>query len=275
MRHTDVKKVAFTGGTEVGRKIARLAAEKLMPVSLELGGKSPTIVFSDADFDHAINGVLFGIFSSSGESCIAGSRLFVERAIYQDFLGEVGGTRDEAPGRQSRGPATQMGPLVSLEHRGTIEEFVAMGREEGGAILCGGERPAGAEYDRGSYYLPTIFDGLDNRKKICQQEIFGPVLVALPFEDEDDLAAQANDTVYGLACGIWTSDYKRAWRIAHRMEAGTIWINTYKLFSIAVPFGGFKQSGIGREKGREGILGYMQQKSLYWGLNEEPMPWAD
>lgn len=275
VRHPRVKKVAFTGGTETGRRIARVAAEKLMPVSLELGGKSPTIVFADADIDHAVNGVIFGIFSSSGESCIAGSRLFVERTIQDRFLDAlVAKTKTLRVGDPVR-EETQMGPLVSEAHRRTIEGFVDLGRKEGGDIVCGGARPQGQTYDRGSFYLPTIFRGLANDTRLCQEEIFGPVLAVLPFENEDDLVARANDTVYGLACGIWTKDYRRAWRIAQRIEAGTIWINTYKLFSISTPFGGFKDSGLGREKGRQGLLQYMNQKSLYWGLNQAPLPWAD
>src|SRR5690606_28393201 len=138
----------------------------------------------------------------------------------------------------------------------------------------GGRVPEGGVYDGGAYYLPTILDGLPNSAATCQEEIFGPVLVALPFRDEDDLVAQANDTVYGLACGLWTRDYRTAWRVARRIEAGTVWINTYKQFSISTPFGGMKQSGIGREKGRDGILAYMRQKSVYWGLDERPLPWA-
>ena len=275
VRHPDIKRVAFTGGTEVGRHIARLATEKLMPVSLELGGKSPTVVFRDAKIDHAVNGVIFGIFSSSGESCIAGSRLFVERRILDEFTGaliaktkalRVGDPADEK---------TQMGPLVSMAHRETIERYVALGREEGGEVLIGGARPEGGAYDRGSFYLPTIFSGLGNDARMVREEIFGPVLAILPFDGEDDLVAQANDTDYGLACGLWTEDYRRAWRLARRIEAGTVWINTYKLFSIAAPFGGLKDSGMGREKGRQGIRQYQEQKSLYWGTNETPIPWAD
>lgn len=275
VRHPDIKRVAFTGGTEVGRHIARLAAEKLMPVSLELGGKSPTVVFDDAKIDHAVNGVIFGIFSSSGESCIAGSRLFVQRGMVEKFTDalvtktkalRVGDPNDER---------TQMGPLVSMAHRDGIERYVELGRSEGGEVLAGGDRPSGDVYDRGSFYLPTIFSGLTNSARMVQEEIFGPVLAILPFEDEDDLVAQANETVYGLACGLWTEDYRRAWRLARRIDAGTVWINTYKMFSIAAPFGGFKESGMGREKGRQGIRPYQEQKSLYWGTNEAPIPWAD
>ncbi|WP_186202580.1 aldehyde dehydrogenase [Burkholderia gladioli] len=275
VRDARVKKVSFTGGTEVGRGIARLAAERFMPVSLELGGKSPTIVFDDADLDHAVNGVLYGIFSSSGESCIAGSRLFVQRGLYDAFVSRL---IERARALRVGDPAserTQMGPLITAQHRASIESYVALGREEGGRVLCGGERPGGAGREQGYYYLPTILDGLSNQARICQEEIFGPVLVAMPFDDEASLLAMANRSVFGLAAGIWTRDYKRAWRVARALEAGTVWINTYKQFSISTPFGGWKDSGQGREKGRLGIVEYMQQKSLYWGLNDLPLAWAN
>ncbi|CAG4897322.1 aldehyde dehydrogenase [Paraburkholderia gardini] len=275
VRHPLVRKVSFTGGTDVGRGIARIAADKLMPVSLELGGKSPTIVFDDADLDHAVNGVLYGIFSSSGEACIAGSRLFVQRPVYAEFMKRLAeGARRLRVGDPSS-TETQMGPLISAKHRESVERYVALGLEEGGRLLCGGERPVGEGREKGFFYQPTILEGLPNSARICQEEIFGPVLVAMPFDDEAALIRQANDSVFGLAAGIWTRDYKRAWRVARALEAGTVWINTYKLFSISTPFSGWKDSGMGREKGRLGIREYMQQKSLYWGLNDAPLPWAN
>jgi betaine-aldehyde dehydrogenase len=272
--HPDVKKIAFTGGTATGRTIARVAAEKLMPVTLELGGKSPTIVFADADLEVAINGVLFGIFSSQGQSCIAGSRLFVQREIYVPFVERlVARTRRLIVG-DPLDPATHLGPLISEAQRAKVEAYVELARAEGGRVLCGGRRPPGEGFARGTFYEPTIVDGLSNRSRVCQEEIFGPVLVALPFDDEADVVAQANDTVYGLACGIWTGDYKRAWRIGSAIEAGTVWVNTYKQFSIATPFAGAKASGIGMDKGRAAIRGYQQEQSIYWGLDESPNPWA-
>lgn len=275
VKHPLVKKVSFTGGTTTGRHIARIAADKLMPVTLELGGKSPTIVCEDADLEHAVNGVLFGIFSSSGESCIAGSRLFVHEAVAEPFMERLIARTNALRVGDPESVQTQMGPLITAQHRESIERFVQLGLDEGGRLLAGGERPKGGLYDRGWFYRPTILAGLSNRARICQEEIFGPVLVVLTYRDEDDLIAQANDSVFGLASGIWTRDYKRAWRIARRLEAGTVWINTYKLFSISTPFSGIKESGIGTEKGRLGILQYKHQKSLYFGLNDKPMPWAD
>jgi betaine-aldehyde dehydrogenase len=275
VKHPLVRKVSFTGGTATGKQIARIAAEKLMPVTLELGGKSPTVLFDDADLDHAVNGVLFGIFSSSGESCIAGSRLFVHEAIRVKFLDLLAAKAKQLRVGDPADPKTQMGPLITREHRETIERYVKLGLDEGGRLLTGGERPKGGAFDKGWFYRPTVLDGLKNEARICQEEIFGPVLVAMSFTDEEELVREANNTLFGLAAGIWTRDYKRAWRVARRLEAGTVWINTYKLFSISTPFSGTKQSGIGVEKGRLGIQQYQQQKSLYWGLNDRPLPWAD
>ena len=274
VKHPLVRRVSFTGGTATGRGIAHVAADKMMPVSLELGGKSPTMVFDDCDLDHAVAGVLFGIFSSSGESCIAGSRLFVQRGLYAEFMQRL--VRGAAALRVGDpvSERTQMGPLVSSAHRDSVERYVARGLADGGRLATGGARPQGEGREAGCYYQPTIIEGLANDSPICREEIFGPVLVALPFDDEGDLLAQANDSVYALAAGIWSRDYKRAWRIGRAVQAGTVWINTYKQFSIATPFGGWRDSGIGREKGRLGILEYMEQKSLYWGMNVAPLPWA-
>lgn len=274
-KHPLVKRVSFTGGTSTGKHIARIAADKMMPVSLELGGKSATMVLADADLDHAVNGVLYGIFSSSGESCIAGSRLFVARNLYGEFMERLAAKAASLRVGDPADERTQMGPLITPRHRESIEQYVAKGLAEGGALRTGGQRPEGTLYERGNYYLPTIIEGLDNRATIAQEEIFGPVLVAMPFDGEDDLLAQANDSVYALAAGIWTRDYKSAWRIGRAVQAGTVWINTYKQFSISTPFGGWNDSGLGREKGRMGIQQYMEQKSMYWGLNANPLSWAE
>jgi betaine-aldehyde dehydrogenase len=274
-RHPLVKRVSFTGGTATGKHIAHIAADKMMPVSLELGGKSATMVLADADLDHAVNGVLYGIFSSSGEACIAGSRLFVAREIYGEFMRRLVAGAEALRIGDPADERTHMGPLITAKHRESIERYVDMGLSEGGALRTGGRRPEGPAYERGYFYAPTIIEGLSNRARISQEEIFGPVLVAMPFDSEDELVAQANDSLYALTAGIWTRDYKRAWRIGRAVQAGTVWINTYKQFSIATPFGGWRDSGIGREKGRLGILQYMEQKSLYWGLNEQPMAWAN
>lgn len=274
VRDPRVGKVTFTGGTSTGRTLAHAAAEKLMPVSLELGGKSPTVVLADADVEQALAGVMFGVFSSSGQSCIAGSRLFVARELYEEFVGELVERVRKLRVGPGTSPDTHVAPLVHHKHRDSVASYVDLAREEGARVLCGGSVPQGAEFREGAYYLPTVLDGLPNSSRTCQEEIFGPVLVALPFDDEDDLVRQANSSVYGLACGIWTRDHRAAWRIARRVDAGTVWINTYKQFSIATPFGGMKESGLGREKGRDGIRAYQRQKSLYWGVCDAPLPWA-
>jgi aldehyde dehydrogenase (NAD+) len=274
VRNSLVGKVTFTGGTGTGRAIGRVAAEKIMPVTMELGGKSPTIVFPDADLDHAAAGILYGIFSSSGQSCIAGSRIFLHKSVYREMADRlVAGARALRVG-PGTADGSQVGPLATYAHRDRVAALVDRAREEGAHVLCGGEQPADAELSTGAYYLPTLLEGLTNETKTAQEEIFGPVGLLLPFSDEDDLVAQANDTVFGLACGIWTADYRRAWRVARRVDAGTVWINTYKQFSISTPFSGMKESGVGTEKGRDGIRGYLRQKSVYWGLDEAPLPWA-
>ena len=275
VQHPLVKKVSFTGGTTTGRHLGKLAAEKLMPVTLELGGKSPTIVFEDAELDHAVNGVLFGIFSSSGESCIAGSRLFVHEKVREAFMDKLVAATDKLRVGDPEDPATHMGPLITSAHRGTVESYVELAKQEGGRLLAGGFRPAGAAFDRGWFYRPTVFDGLSNATRTAREEIFGPVVIAIPFSDEESLIAQANDSVYGLAAGIWTRDYRRAWRVARRLEAGNVWINTYKQLSISTPFSGIKESGLGVEKARQGVWQYCYSKSLYFGMNERPLPWAN
>ena len=273
--HPGIRKATFTGGTVTGRAIGRVAADKLMPVSLELGGKSPNIVCADADLAQAINGVLFGIFSSQGQSCIAGSRIFVARAIYDRFVAELVRRTEALRIGNPADTATQIGPLISRDHRAKVQGYVKLAQEEGGRILCGGAVPDDAGLEAGNYFQPALIDGLTNSCRTAREEIFGPVGVLLPFDDEDDLIAQANDSVYGLACGIWTADYRRAWRIARAVDAGTVWINTYKLFSIATPFGGNKESGMGREKALDGLRAYMRQKSVYWDLSGRPLPWAN
>ncbi len=264
--HPGVKMVSFTGGTESGRRIAATAAAKLMPVALELGGKSPHIVFADADLDRAVEAVAGGIFEGSGQSCVAGSRLFVERRVLDRVLDALLKVAQGITVDLPDAPTAKMGPIASFPHRERIERMVQDARGGGARVLFGGERPGESRLAAGAFYLPTVIADVDNRSDIAQQEIFGPVLCVLPFDDEADLVAQANDSAYGLAAGIWTADYRRAWRIARALEAGTVWINTYKQLSISTPFGGYKQSGLGREKGLGGLRLYQQTKSIFLGL---------
>lgn len=274
VNHPDIAKVSFTGGTSTGRKIAVKAGEKLMPVSLELGGKSPTIVFADCDVEQAIAGILFGVFSSTGQSCIAGTRLFVERKIHDQFIEKlVRATRALVVGHPHE-PATQVAPLVHPNHRETIESHVEQAVLDGAEVLVGAARPNDPDLESGVYYLPTILSGMSNDAAICRQEIFGPVLATMPFDDEEHVIAMANDNEYGLAAGLWSRDFPKCWRVAAALKAGTVWINTYKQFSISTPFGGDKASGLGREKGRQGMRAYMRQKSVYTDLSGIPHPWA-
>lgn len=266
--------ISFTGGTVAGAHIGKVAGERLVPVALELGGKSPHVVFADADREHAVAAVVAGIFGSSGQSCVAGSRLFIEASVYDEVLKAVVERTKTLKVALPDAPGVEVGPLASFHHRDRVARFVDRAREEGGRILCGGEAPTGGDYDKGAFYMPTIIDGLGPDAASCQEEAFGPVLVALPFKDEADLIAQANGTVFGLACGIWTESFKKAWRIGRALEAGSVWINTYKQSVTSTPFGGFKKSGIGREKGIDGMKLYAQVKSMYFGLHANPLPVA-
>lgn len=275
VQHPLVKKISFTGGTSTGRQLAHIAAERLIGTSLELGGKSPTVVLEDADLDLAVNGVIYGIFSSSGQACIAGARLFVHANVYEAFMQRLVAKTQALRVGHPEYAATQVGPLIDEKHLSSVDAYVRRAEQEGGQIVVGGHRLTEGDLAQGNYYAPTIITGLGNRASVCQEEIFGPVLVVLPFEDEHDLLQQANDSVYGLAAGLWTENYRKAWQLARALDVGTVWINTYKKFSISTPFGGFKESGVGREKGRLSILSYMQQKSIYMGLSTQPDPWCE
>lgn len=274
VEHPGIGHLSFTGGTDTGRELAATAARLLKTTSLELGGKSPTIVLPDADLDVAVNGILYGIFSSQGQSCIAGSRLFVHDSVYDEVVARVAERADRLRVGHPRAEGTQLGPLITDSHRAFVERFIADGLAAGGTLRAGGVRPADPALAAGSYLRPTVIDGLPADAPIVREEIFGPVLVALRWRDEEELVAAANDTTYGLACGIWTQDFARAWRIARAIDAGTVWVNTYKQLSIATPFGGVKDSGSTREKGLGAIRAYQRQKSIYLGTSG-PIAWAD
>lgn len=266
--HPLVRMVSFTGGTEVGRRISELAGRKIIPAVLELGGKSPHIIFADANLKAAADAATVAIFEGTGQSCTAGSRLFVEQTVYDQVISMI-----MERGRALRvdlpdAPGAQLGPSASFAQRTFVEKMVEGARNDGAEILIGGTRPSDPRLEKGAFYLPTIVAGITNQSNIAQQEIFGPVLCAMPFDNEDDLLHKANDVSYGLASGIWTADYKRAWRVARALEAGMVWINTYKQFSTAAPFGGFKDSGLGREKGLQGIRTYQQVKTMFWSMSD-------
>jgi acyl-CoA reductase-like NAD-dependent aldehyde dehydrogenase len=266
VRHAGVDKVAFTGSTEVGRTILREAAGTLKRVSVELGGKSPNIVFADADQEAAIRGAFNGIFYNKGEVCAAGSRLFVERSIHDGFVAQLAERTDAIVLGDPRDKGTRMGPVISAGQMDTVLGYIASGKSDGARIAAGGRRASEINGGLGYFVRPTVFDGVTPDMKIAREEIFGPVLAVLPFDGPEDVVAKANGTIYGLAAGVWTRDVAKAHRVARAIRAGTVWVNTYNLYDPSLPFGGFKQSGFGRDLGQEAIDGYLETKSVWIDL---------
>lgn len=259
--HDDVNKIAFTGSTEVGRYLVRSAAGNLKKVSLELGGKSPNIVFDDADMEAALKGVYFGIFFCQGEICSAGSRLFVQRGIYDEFVGRLSEMARGVKMGHGLNEDTKMGPLVSQEQQKRVLDYIQVAKDERAKIAVGGGAPKD-ELSKGFFVEPTIFTGVDASMRIAREEVFGPVLCALPFDDIPDAVLQGNNSNYGLASGVWTTNIKTAHRVADELEAGTVWVNCYNAFDNASPWGGYKESGWGREKGKHALDLYTQTKSV-------------
>src|ERR1700683_2772922 len=257
--HPGVDKVAFTGSTEVGRLILQAAARDLKHVSLELGGKSPNIILEDADLDVAIPGAANAIFFNHGQCCCAGSRLFVQEKSYDRVLEGVSKAARAIRLGPGLNPQSEMGPLVSKTQFDRVTGFLRSGKEEGARTVCGGQRHG----ETGFFVEPTVLDGTSDKMRVYQEEIFGPVVTVTPFKEVDDeLIRRANDTVYGLAAGLWTSNIKRAHRIANELRAGTVWVNCYNIFDAALPFGGYKQSGWGREMGSEVLKNYLETKAI-------------
>ena len=275
VEHPLVAKVAFTGSDLTGAKVYEAAARGLKRVSMELGGKSPNIVFDDAELENAVKGVVSGIFAATGQTCVAGSRLLVQQNIHDQFVGKLLALAKTARMGDPMDPGTQVGPITNKPQLEKVLKYIEIARSEGAKALIGGQRPSLPECGDGWFVEPTIFGGVRNSMRIAQEEVFGPVLSIIPFKNEEEAIAIGNDVVYGLAAGVWTQNMRRALLMADRLRAGTVWINTYRAVSYLSPFGGYKRSGIGRENGQEMLKEYLQVKSIWISTaSEVPNPFV-
>ena len=263
VEHPDVAKVAFTGSDLAGQKIYEAAAKKIMPVTLELGGKSPNIVFEDADFEAAVMGAISGIFAATGQTCIAGSRLLVQRSIHDKFVKRLVEVARKAKIGDPMSTETHVGPVTTQPQYEKILHYIDVANEDGATCVLGGKPYTGEGVKGNRFVEPTVFTGVTNEMRIAQEEVFGPILSVIPFDAEEDAIRIGNDIVFGLAAGVWTSDIGRALRMSEKLKAGTIWVNTYRAVSFMSPFGGFKRSGQGRESGQDAIKEFMQVKSVW------------
>jgi aldehyde dehydrogenase (NAD+) len=267
--HPLVAKIAFTGSDATGQKIYEAAARGLKRVSMELGGKSPNIVFDDAEIDNAVKGAISGIFAASGQTCIAGSRLLVQQSIHDQFVERLVAFAKTAKMGDPMNLGTQVGPVTNLPQYNKVLSYIDIAKSEGVQTVLGGGKATLPECGSGWFVEPTIFTGVKNSMRIAQEEVFGPVLSVIPFKDEDEAIAIGNDVVYGLAAGVWTQSMRRAFLMAEKLQAGTVWINTYRAVSYLSPFGGYKRSGLGRESGQEMIKEYLQTKSVWISTAKE------
>jgi betaine-aldehyde dehydrogenase len=269
--HPGISKVSLTGEVGTGKAVMSAAAATLKHVTLELGGKSPLIVFDDADIDDAVSGALLANFYTQGEVCSNGTRVFVHSSVHDDFVGRLTSRAKKMRIGDPMDPETDVGALISADHMAKVLSYIEIAKDSGARLLCGGGRPSGL--DSGFFVEPTVFDQCTDDMRFVREEIFGPVMAVLTFDSEDEVVARANDTVYGLAAGVFTSDLTRAHRMAAALEAGTVWINTYNLTPIEMPFGGYKQSGIGRENSLAAIEHYTQLKSVYVATGHVEAPY--
>jgi len=263
--HLDVDKIAFTGSTEVGKKILQASAGNLKKITLELGGKSPNIIFPDADLKWAVRGALTAIYFNSGQICTAGSRLFVHQSIYDEMVSQMAEAAAAMRVGDGADAATEMGPVITQEQLDRVSGYIETGKREGATARAGGERVGGDLAD-GFFLRPTVLDQVTDEMTVAREEIFGPVVVALPFEEIEEVAARANRSIYGLAAGVWTSDIKKAHKMVSLLKSGVVWVNTYNQFDAAAPFGGYRQSGYGREMGHAVLDGYTQIKTAWINL---------
>ncbi|WP_277674500.1 betaine-aldehyde dehydrogenase [Piscibacillus halophilus] len=269
----DVDLISFTGGIETGKKIMQTASGNVKKIALELGGKNPNIVFADADFETAVDQALNAIFFHAGQVCSAGARLLVEDSIHDEFVEALVERTKRIKLGNGFDEETQSGPLISAEHRAKVEKYVEIGKEEGATVLVGGSRPEDPELQNGFFYLPTIMTDCRSDMRIVQEEVFGPVLTVERFKDEDEAVHLANDTIYGLAGAVFTTDIDKAERVSAQLRMGTVWINDFHPYFAQAPWGGYKQSGIGRELGKAGLEEYTETKHIYRNLKPEPLNW--
>ena len=275
VEHPKVVKIAFTGSNETGAHIYQTAAKSMKHATMELGGKSPNIVFDDAEMDNAIKGVVSGIFAATGQTCIAGSRLLVQENIHNEFVDKLVALAETAKMGDPSDFDTQVGPVTNVRQFETILDYIQIAKDEGAETVLGGGKADRPECGDGWFVEPTIFTGVNNQMRIAQEEVFGPVLSVIPFRDEEEAIEIGNDVVFGLAAGVWTQNIRRAMVMADRLEAGTVWVNTYRAVSYMSPFGGYKQSGLGRESGQEMIKEYLQQKCVWISTaTEVPNPFV-
>ncbi len=263
VEHVDVAKIAFTGSDMSGQKIYEAAARQIKPVSLELGGKSPNIVFEDADIDAAVMGAISGIFAATGQTCIAGSRLLLQRSIHDAFVAKLIEVAKAAKIGDPMSTETHVGPVTTPPQYQKILDYIDIAKQDGATCILGGKPYTGPEAKGSQFVEPTIFVDVNNKMRIAQEEVFGPILAVIPFDTEEDAIAIGNDVDFGLAAGVWTSDIGRALRMSEKLKVGTVWVNTYRAVSYTSPFGGYKRSGIGRESGAEAIKQFMQVKSVW------------